>query len=246
MIIGSNILFYENLPSTNIFASQQLKNNELREGTIIQTNYQLAGRGQAGNTWESEDGKNLLISIILFPEMINPADQFLISMSVSLGICDFLKGYIPVCSIKWPNDIYVGNDKIAGILIENTIMGDHIENTVAGIGLNINQEKFLSDAPNPVSLKMLTGLNFDLNICIHQLASAIDCRYKQLLAEEFTSIRNDYTSLLYRLNEWSDYNDSAGKFTGRIISVSENGKLLIEKKPGNISVYSFKEVDFIL
>ena len=150
MIICSNLLFFENLPSTNTHTAYLLKKKNLPEGTIVYTNYQSAGRGQTGNSWDSEDSKNLLIRIILFPSFVNPADQFYISMTISLGICDFLRRYIPVCSIKLPNDIYVNNDKIAGILLESSIIDDQIEYTIAGIGLNINQERFLSTVPNPV------------------------------------------------------------------------------------------------
>ncbi|MCX6322125.1 MAG: biotin--[acetyl-CoA-carboxylase] ligase [Bacteroidia bacterium] len=246
MIIGSKLFFFDNLPSTNTHTAHLLKSNDLPEGAIVYTNYQSAGRGQMGNKWESEDGKNLLISIVLFPSMINPADQFFISMTVSLGICDFLKRYISVCAIKWPNDIYVNNDKIAGILIENSIMDDQIENTISGIGLNINQEKFLSNAPNPVSLSLLTGSSYDLATCLNQLASDLDKRYKQLISEHFAEIKHEYVSRLYRLNELSKYRDRSGLFTGRIITVTDNGRLQIEREPGNISEYSFKEVDFIL
>jgi BirA family biotin operon repressor/biotin-[acetyl-CoA-carboxylase] ligase len=125
MIIGSNLLFFENLPSTNAHAAYLLKRENLKEGTIVYTNYQSAGKGYSGNRWESEDGKNLLISIILFPSFLKPSDQFLISMTLSLGICDFLSRFIPGCSVKWPNDIYINNDKIAGILIENAIIADN-------------------------------------------------------------------------------------------------------------------------
>jgi BirA family biotin operon repressor/biotin-[acetyl-CoA-carboxylase] ligase len=246
MIIGSKLFFFENLPSTNAKAAHLLKNNDLREGAIVFTNYQSAGRGQAGNKWESEDGKNLLMSVVLLPAMINPSGQFLISMTVSLGICDFLKRYIPVCKIKWPNDIYVNNDKIAGILIENTIIDDKIETTIAGIGLNINQDKFLSDAPNPVSLRMLTGLNFNLTNCLNQLASDLDRRYKQLISEKSAEIRQEYISQLFRLNEWSYYRDQSGIFKGRIISVADYGWLQIERLAGGKGEYSFKEVDFVL
>jgi BirA family transcriptional regulator, biotin operon repressor / biotin---[acetyl-CoA-carboxylase] ligase len=246
MIIGSRLLFFKNLPSTNTHAANLLKTNDLPEGSIVQTNYQSAGRGQTGNSWESQDGKNLLISIVLFPSMINPADQFLISEAVSLGICDFLKRYVPFCSIKWPNDIYVNNDKIAGILIENSILGNRIENTIAGIGLNINQNKFLSDALNPVSLSTLTGINYDLSNCLNQLASDLDKRYKQLISESFNQIRREYTLQLFRLNEWCNFRDLDGFYAGRIISVTDNGMLRIERQTGNISEYSFKEVNFIL
>ncbi len=202
MAIGSNLIFIPNLPSTNSRALELAKSKTLPEGTIIYTNYQSAGRGQKGNSWESEDGKNLLISVILTPSMINPADQFIISMTVSLGICDFLKRYIPACSIKWPNDIYINNDKIAGILIENTIMGDLIENTIAGIGLNINQQIFISDAPNPISLSMITGKHYDLKACLDQLSSDLDKRYTQLISENHNQIRQQYASKHSRINEW--------------------------------------------
>jgi BirA family transcriptional regulator, biotin operon repressor / biotin---[acetyl-CoA-carboxylase] ligase len=246
MAIGSNLIFIPNLPSTNSRALELAKSKTLPEGTIIYTNYQSAGRGQKGNSWESEDGKNLLISVILTPSMINPADQFIISMTVSLGICDFLKRYIPACSIKWPNDIYINNDKIAGILIENTIMGDLIENTIAGIGLNINQQIFISDAPNPISLSMITGKHYDLKACLDQLSSDLDKRYTQLISENHNQIRQQYASQLYRINEWYDFRDLIGVFSGRIKSVTHNGMLQIETRTGSITDYSFSEVDFIL
>jgi len=246
MIIGSKLFFFANLPSTNKHAALLLKNRDLDEGTVLYTNYQSAGQGQIGNRWESEDSKNLLISIILFPSMINPSDQFLISMTISLGICDFLRRYIPATAIKWPNDIYVNNDKIAGILIENSVMGSQIQNTIAGIGLNINQKKFLSDAPNPVSLSMITGLQYDLATCLHQLTSDLDKRYKQLISENFSQIKNEYILQLFRLNEWFGFKDHQGVFTGRILSVTDSGRLQIERQAGKLSEYSFKEIDFIL
>jgi BirA family biotin operon repressor/biotin-[acetyl-CoA-carboxylase] ligase len=246
MIIGSNLLFFENLPSTNTYAANLLKKNNLPEGTIVYTNYQSAGRGQTGNRWESEDSKNLLISIILFPSFVNPADQFHISMTVSLGICDFLMRYIPVCSIKWPNDIYVNNDKIAGILIECSIMGNKIENNISGIGLNINQDKFYDTAPNPVSLRLLTGMSYDLPACLNQLCMDLDKRYKQLIAGNYGQIKEEYVSKLYRLNEWFKFRDIKGIYTGRIMTVTDFGRIQIERKNGNISEYSFKEIEFIL
>lgn len=246
MIIGSKIIFIKNLPSTNSYAAQLLKKEVPAEGTIIHTNYQSAGRGQAGNKWESEDGNNLLISIIFSPTMIYPVDQFLISIIISLGICDFLNRYITGYSIKWPNDIYVNNDKIAGILIENTVMGDQIENTVAGIGININQNKFISDAPNPVSLSLITGEKYVISDCLNQLASDLDRRYKELISGDYTLLKSEYISQLYRRNEWSRFRDSNGIYNGRIITVTDSGLLCIENQTGNITEYAFKEVDYII
>jgi BirA family biotin operon repressor/biotin-[acetyl-CoA-carboxylase] ligase len=246
MIIGSNLLFFENLPSTNTHAADLLKKSNLPEGTIIYTNYQSAGRGYSGNRWESEDGKNLLISIVLFPSFINPSDQFLISMTISLGICDFLMRFITDCSIKWPNDIYVNNDKIAGILIESTVTSDQIEFTIAGIGLNINQEKFLGDAPNPVSLHQLSGLTYDLALCLSKLRTDLDKRYKQLIAGNSRMIKQEYISRLYRLNKWCKFRDIKGIYTGKILAVGDYGRINIEKQNGEINEYSFKEIEFIL
>ncbi len=245
MIIGSKIYFFEQLTSTNSEAVRVMKENHIPEGSVISAGYQSAGRGQKGNSWESSEGKNLLISIILYPSIINPGEQFLISMAISLGICEFLRNYIPECKIKWPNDIYVFNDKIAGVLIENSVMGDKIEYSVAGIGLNINQEKFLSNAPNPISLKMVTGLDYDLTKCLYQLLSGLDRWYKQLLSGNFQKIRSDYISSLYRVGEWHDYSDDEGVFRGCIDSVEADGKLKLLRENGCHSLYGFKEIAFI-
>jgi BirA family biotin operon repressor/biotin-[acetyl-CoA-carboxylase] ligase len=246
MIIGSKLIFRESLPSTNTYITKLLRDENLPEGTVVYTNYQSAGRGQPGNSWESEGGKNLLISLLIFPSMIKPVNQFIISMAISLGICDFLNRHIPGCTIKWPNDIYVNNDKIAGILIENSIMGESIEYSVAGIGLNVNQDKFLSNAPNPVSMKLVTGTDFDLTTCLSQLLSDLDKRYKHIISENSDQIRNEYVSKLYRLNKWFDFRDSNGVFEGRILTVTDTGRLQLEKKSGNRDEYSFKEVEFIV
>ena len=245
MIIGSNLLFFQNLPSTNAHTFDLMKKSKLPEGTILYTNYQSAGKGYSGNKWESEDSKNLLISIILYPSFIKPEDQFLISMVISLGVCDFLMRFIPECSIKWPNDIWVNNDKIAGLLLESSLTGNQIESTVAGIGLNINQQRFLSNAPNPVSLNQLTGVNYDLPSSLEKLASDLDKRYKQLIGGNYGQIKKEYVSKLYRLNRWHEFRDKNGLYRGRVLTVGDYGRLIIERQNGEISEYSFKETEFI-
>lgn len=246
MIIGSNILFFKNLPSTNSHAVLLLKNNRLQEGTIIYTNFQLAGKGHSGNSWEGEDGKNLLFSIIIYPSFVKPPDQFNISMSFSLGICDFISRFNISSSIKWPNDIYIKNDKIAGILIESTIIADQIDYSIAGIGLNINQEKFISPAPNPVSLRQLTGKTYDIMACLNQLAGDLDKRYKQLIAGNQAEIKKEYVSKLFRQNEWSQFIDSKGPFTGKILTIGDYGRLRIVTRNNESRDYAFKEIEFIL
>lgn len=245
MIIGSNLVFYKNADSTNTYASRLLHAEHVSEGTIIYTNFQSAGRGQKGNRWESEDGKNLLISVILYPEMVKPEGQFIISMFISLGIHDFLKMLITDCRIKWPNDIYAGDDKIAGILIENSITGDKINYSIAGMGLNINQEVFPQELPNPVSVKMLTGKDYDLYHCLNQLAGCLDKRYKQVLAGRPSEIRKEYISELYLFGKWHNFITDPGILYGRIISVTDSGCLCIEDEYLNIHEFQFKEIDFM-
>lgn len=244
-MIGSDILFFEILPSTNTYAANLLRSKEVPEGTIIRTMFQSSGRGQMGNGWESESGKNLLISIILYPLTTSVSDQFLISMAISLGISDFLDKKLSGCKIKWPNDIYVKNDKIAGLLIENSVIDNSIISSIAGIGLNINQRRFLSDAPNPISMSMITGKEYNIDLCLEELSEALDKRYYLLISGKYNIIRNDYISRLFRFREWSYYRDSKGTFKGRLISVSEAGMLIIEKSAGESAEYSFKEVDFV-
>lgn len=245
MIIGSKIIFSRNLISTNTHAAWLLKNEKPPEGTVIHTNFQSAGKGQKGNKWESEDGKNLLFSIILYPDMILPEDQFSISMAISLGITDFLKDIIPEGKIKWPNDIYAGNDKIAGILIENSIRGNNIESSVVGIGLNVNQVEFPSYLPNPVSLKLISGKDHDPGSSLNNLLVKLDRRYKQLISGKISEIKVEYLSCLYQGMEWHNYITGAGYLKGKIISVTGSGNLQVEDELKNIHEFSYKEIEFI-
>src|SRR5680860_150521 len=156
-----NIIVLKDVESTNNYANQLILSNA-EEGTVVLAQFQKKGRGQQGNQWESQSGKNLLASIILYPKFLKAGNQFLISKMVSLGLVEYLRHEVRDVSIKWPNDIYIGNKKIAGILIENAIKGRNLFSTVIGVGLNLNQKNFLSDAPNPVSLYQLTGKEYNI------------------------------------------------------------------------------------
>lgn len=246
MIIGSEIIFLKTAVSTNTTASEYIKTGNAREGLVIRAAYQSAGKGQQGNRWESDEGKNLLLSIILFPTMVNPEDQFMISRFISLGISDFLNTIISGCRIKWPNDIYAGNDKIAGILIENSITGSTLTSSVAGIGLNVNQEVFPGRIPNPVSLKVITGRDHNITGCLEGLLKYLDKRYKMVITGERDQIRKDYIESLYRLNEWHEFISGEGIFSGRILSVGDTGLLIVEDRAGRIREFAFKEIEFKL
>lgn len=245
MIIGSKIVFYDTLSSSSTEARELLRSGDYPEGTVIHTLFQTSGRGQAGNSWISEKGKNLLFSIILYPRSLEPRNQFMLSMTISLGICDFLDAHIRGCSIKWPNDILIDERKISGILIENSILGDEMENSIAGIGLNINQESFGDMLPEPVSLKKASGREYEINTCLEETLAALDRRYKQLLYGDRKLIRKEYLSRLWRLMEWHNFQSGGQLFRGRIKDVGDDGIIAIETDTGEIRSFSFKEVSYL-
>ncbi|HZK93874.1 MAG TPA: biotin--[acetyl-CoA-carboxylase] ligase [Prolixibacteraceae bacterium] len=243
-IIGSKIERIDELGSSNNYAATQLLTKRLPEGIIFVANSQVDGRGQVSNRWESEPNKNLTFSILLYPDFLEIMKQFEISKAISLGVVDFLKELTDHVSTKWPNDIYIGTKKVAGILIENSIRIDKISSCIVGIGLNINQKIFVSDAPNPVSLTHVTGLIYNLEESLSQLCQKIDVRYHQLRNGDFRQIDDDYIEMLYQLGNWSLYSDENGDFEGKIIGVDQIGRLMIEMRDGNIKKYHFKEVVF--
>ena len=196
MIIGSKIEKHDILPSTNEYATQLLAQEDVIEGTVIVAKYQTAGKGQGLHTWDSDDGKNLLFSIILYPDRVLPEDQIFITMAVSLGVCDFLNDFFKGSQIKAPNDIYYNNHKIAGILIENTIVEGIINSCVVGIGLNVNQTTFPSNLPNPISIANITGREQNTEDCLNKLLVCLDKRYKELLYGDREKIKSDYTKRL--------------------------------------------------
>ena len=245
IIIGSCIKRILEIGSTNNYAAEQLLTNRPQEGTVFVANSQVDGRGQTSNKWESEPNMNLTFSIVLYPDYLEISNQFEISKAVSLGITDFLKEKTGQVSIKWPNDIYIANGKIAGILIENSVRINKISTCIIGIGLNINQKIFSGDAPNPVSLSQITGLEYNLENILTGLCHKIDKRFQQLITGEFTEIDRDYEEMLYKLGSWSIYKNDAGNFTGRILGVDRYGRLKIETEDGIIRKYQFKEVVFL-
>ena len=246
MIVGTYVRHCEKVSSTNTVAAAMIREENPAEGTVITATYQDSGRGQQGNSWESEPGKNLLMSVILYPVMVSPADQFIISRMVSLAVHDLVAGHSQAARIKWPNDIYVGDDKIAGILIENTIMGDKLASTIAGIGLNVNQEIFRSGAPNPVSLRQVTGRELDLAAVTGDLIAALDRRYAMVTRGEATALGSEYQKALYRAGEWHRYADDTGEFEGMIERVMPDGMLSVRKRNGVSRLYAFREIDYIL
>ncbi len=245
-IIGNNIINLELIDSTNNYAIKKLRENLTSDGTIIVAKEQQTGRGQAQNTWESTPNKNLTLSLILYPEFLPVKYQFLISKIITLSICEMLDDFVDSVSIKWPNDIYVKDRKIAGILIENAIMGSKLKHSIIGIGLNINQKEFKSNAPNPISLYQLTKKEFNLKQMLNLLIQYLNHWYNRLLNGELKEIDMAFFERLYRLNQLHSFRDNEGDFIGKILGVNQIGQLVIVKENGIKKTYHFKEVEFLL
>jgi BirA family biotin operon repressor/biotin-[acetyl-CoA-carboxylase] ligase len=231
--------------STNNFLKNILEKEELPSGSIILTDYQTAGKGQQGNSWESEAGKNLLFSILLRPENITTDHFFIISEIASLSIKYTLDKYIDDITVKWPNDIYYKDKKIAGILIENFLSRNIIFQSIIGTGINVNQREFLSNAPNPVSLRIITGHDFDLMELIEVFQTNFSLLCKKSSTAQFDSLHKEYLYSLYRKEGFYKYKDENGSFMAKIKDVEQNGYLILEKENGDISKYLFKEVEYI-
>ena len=242
--IGQSVIRLDTVNSTNLYALDLIKNNDIDEGVTIVAKYQIAGKGQQNNFWESEKEKNLLFSVILHPIFVRVEEQFLLSKAVSLAVADFIKTEVENVTIKWPNDIYVDDKKISGILIENTLSGNIISNTIVGVGLNINQMVFKSDAPNPVSLKILTNKTYNLDDCFNLLCYFFEKRYKELKID-FNKTNFDYLKNLYRFNSYNLYESRGEKFSAKIIDVENNGELILGTQQGEIKKFFFKEVSFL-
>lgn len=247
LFIGKVLLNFTKLVSTNTYALSLVSKNKPSEGTVISAWSQSGGRGQIGNTWESEAGKNITISIILYPFFIPIRKQFVLNQAISLGVLDFLSNFIDTdLKVKWPNDIYVKDKKIAGILIQNTLSKSIIQSSIVGIGININQTEFRSDAPNPTSLSLESSGGFEPENLIPELCKTIEKRYLQLRALDFEVLKKDYLQGLYRFQEDAIFQraDTKEAFSGKIVGLDDAGRLKIDTNKGE-SVFSFKEVKFL-
>lgn len=235
----------DRIGSTNKYAFGFCKNMEVKEGDVFVANEQFDGRGYHTNSWLAEPGKNLTFSLILQPDFILPSRQFVITQFISLAIIDLLRTLITdeAIKIKWPNDIYISNLKICGILVQNTIIGNAFEYSIVGIGLNVNQKDFPAELPNPASLIQYLKNEMVLDDLLGDLLKCIDGRYEQLMLSS-ESLEKEYLDQLYCFNELATFKDMNGKFTGRISGVGEFGELLINDEIGVLRKYDFKEIEF--
>ncbi len=229
-------MYIKTTNSTNSLMKEMLAKGEWPEGErFLYTGYQTAGRGQTGNSWESEADKNLLCSIMLPPNK----NLYFLNIAVSVAIIRLISEPL---TIKWPNDIYWRDKKLAGILVENAIIGNEVKYSIAGIGLNLNQTEFVSDAPNPVSLKQITGKEYDIDQWMKDLLDAIQA----VLNEPEEAIWTYYKAHLYRREGWFPFEDKNGTFEAHISDVLPTGEIILKDKNNKERIYHFKQIRYVL
>jgi BirA family biotin operon repressor/biotin-[acetyl-CoA-carboxylase] ligase len=277
LFIGQNQIYLPSCQSTSeslaLYITQQKKKdiNTIFEGTLLWTNHQTKGKGQRGNTWTTQENQNLTFSILLNPTFLSPKESFWITIAISLGVRDALEEVLKAdypkndflqiadeLKIKWTNDIFINHkidnkykdQKIGGILIENQISSQSINQSIVGIGININQifDKKLENN-RAISLKELTSIEWNKEDILTEILFFIEKRYLQLRAGKKDSLRADYLSHLFRYQEWHYYKDKLRnqKITGQILGINPEGKLALEiaGQSGKISYFENKEIEFL-
>ena len=232
--------------STNSLLRELVIKESLPEGSVVVADFQTAGRGQIGNVWESEAGKNLMFSTVLYPTCIPANRQFLISQIAALSVKETLDSYTDHVTVKWPNDIYWKEKKIAGMLIEVDLTGSSLSNAIIGIGININQRHFKSDAPNPVSLTQITGKEHNLSELLEKILDSIVDAYNKYSPDNEEEIRQKYMALLFRNKGVYPYLYGEEIFNASIEGIEPNGQLILKKENGSIHTFAFKEISFVI
>lgn len=237
------------LTSTNNYLAELCRQGKTEEFYTVIAENQSAGKGQRGNCWESEPGKNLTFSMVLYPTVLEANKQFYLSMLAAISVVDALTNYTEGFSIKWPNDIYWNDRKICGILIENELEGRFLNQSIIGIGLNINQTVYPESIPNPVSLHQIIGKEIGCEEVLQKILHAIVGGYRSLESNfEKTSgaLEYLYKNLLYRKEGFHRYKDKKGEFMAQIHDIGQDGRLLLKDESNHIRKYAFKEVAYII
>lgn len=243
IFIGKYITYLPSCHSTNAIASEFVQNGQINDGDVVITDFQSAGRGQRGSGWESEAGKNLLLSVYLKPDFLQISNQFLLSMAISVSVRDFLEKYTKDVKIKWPNDIYIRDRKCAGILIENVIAGSNIRHSIAGTGININQLEF--GHPRATSLAAETHSVYNLRDIFPELLASVEKYYLMIKKGQTSALKKAYTDALYGKNETRQFRDNHGTFEGSVEGVNDQGMLIMNKAGRQPSYYGMKEIEWL-
>ena len=246
LFLGKDIRYLPICQSTNLTAFELIEQGDYFEGTTIITDYQQAGRGQQGNTWEAEKEQNITLSVILTPKSLAIQEQFFLNMAITLAIYDLLQPLVAnpkLLKIKWSNDLIYDSKKICGILIQNMVSGQNISKAVVGIGININQKQFTYS--QAISLSQITNLMYDLPVLVQKLLENIEKKYLQVQRKLYQDIQKNYYACLYGYQEEILVKEQNQIIKGKIVGVDNVGRLQMDIS-GYIRTFQFKEIQFLL
>lgn len=241
-----NQLIIDETASTNSYLRELNIKEKLPEFFSVRANFQTQGRGQRGNSWVSTPNDNLLCSLLLYPTCVSANRSFYISQIVSLSLIQTLSSFSSDFSIKWPNDIYWKNKKIAGILIENQFLSDDVSQSIIGIGLNINQTSFPTELINPISLTEITGIKHDINELWTTFIQYLKEFYQLLKEGKAGQVKIEYHNKLFRKEGYHLYRDNKEVFEAHLLKVQPDGQLVLVDKENQLRKYYFKEVSYII
>ena len=227
--------------------NDELRNGSYSEGDIVWAERQTAGRGQRGHSWSSGEGLDLTFSLLLCPSFLHANEQFMVLRSAALALSDTFADFGIGARIKWTNDIYVGDRKITGVLIENRLEGDMLSRMVVGIGINVNRTEFDASLPNPTSMRIETGRSFDREAVLYRFETHMKRWYGMLRSGERESICREYDSRLYDLGVVRRFAQADGtRFEAAIRGTETDGRLVLELPDGAVKRFAFKELEFVL
>ncbi|MEE2700520.1 MAG: biotin--[acetyl-CoA-carboxylase] ligase [Bacteroidota bacterium] len=242
----SNIIILNQTNSTNAYAIDLLKSKKAKEGTVIFANFQTNGEGQRGENWESDYDKNILMSMVLSPN-IPVNNQFDITICISLALFNLLKRYIKEgVKIKWPNDILIADKKIAGILIQNFVNADKVKDVIVGIGLNINQKKFPDFSTQATSLALELEKEFDVLSLQKDILKAVEQSYLQFGQGKIDKMKAEYLTNLYGFKNWREYKIQNKKIKAKIFGIDESGRVILQFKDAYKKAFSLKEIKYLI
>lgn len=235
LFIGRRIIRLQSVGSTNNFAAS-LPLSDAPEGTVVIANEQTDGRGQLNRTWHTEPGLNLTATVVLRPGSLSLNDVFILNKAVAIAVANTLNCFLEKANIaiKWPNDIYVNNQKMAGILTENTLRGSQFVSCLAGIGINVNQMTFPVDAGNPVSMIQVLGKLTEIETVLSEMCKQLEVQYLKIKQGALEQVNLGYDELLWKRNQWLEFETSQGKLAGKILHVNSRGELIIQTESGDL------------
>jgi BirA family biotin operon repressor/biotin-[acetyl-CoA-carboxylase] ligase len=242
MKIGQKIVYLDSVDSTNNYVAKLSKASSIEHGTAIMADVQTAGKGQRGALWQAKTSENILLSIFLKPDNLSVSEQVLLTFFAANSIREILRKFGISATVKWPNDVYVGSKKIAGILIENSVTNQFITSSILGIGLNVNQLEF--EGLNATSLQLETGVFHQRNELLFMLLNQLSKNW-ELVLENSPKLKEDFVDNMFRINKRSKFQKETSFFYGIIRGIDKNGLLLIEVD-GSLISFDLKEIKFVL